>query len=274
MSESKTPINTTFSTVKTGNIVNTTDAKSLDDSEEVMFYFISDEDSNKIFQITEKQAHISGLFKKILDNEHNEKSSVTNPVVLKIIPHPDESFYGKEVHYNINTVSLLEYVMEYFNLWSDDITGSDYCVEGTVQSGDPNHYLKANDIDYIEKFIKTWKHNVNEFDEKKYETDLNYQRITKIRTLSQLISQVDNFLDIESLSKKLYIYTACIVWNTSIVDIAEVEADPEFAKLQEDAVALWRLQNPEKAAHYTSSVTTGDGKENDNILTDLIEDDD
>lgn len=247
------------------------DVKSLDADETSMFYFASSEKPRMVYQLTEKQASLSALFKSMIENEHAEPTTHACPVILNVVTHPDESFFGKEVTYNINTPQLLDYVMKYILLWADDLTGSDYCTEDPIQSGDPTHHLKPVDIAFIENFIDTWKHNVCEFDLEKYNTDTNYNRIVKIRTLSQLISQVDNYLDCESLSKKLYIYIATCIWNTSIVDIAEVEADPEFVKLQQDAIALWKLQNPEKAVHYAPSVTTGDGKENENILTDLID---
>lgn len=251
---------------------NSEECKSLDE-EENMFFFASSETPKSAYQLNEKQAMLCELFKTMIENEHAEKTTHANPVVLSVINHPDESFFGEEVHYAVNTNALLDYVAEYLNMWADNIKDSDYCTEDPVQSGDPTHYLKPIDIEFIENFISDWKGKVHKFDAHRYATDFNYARLTKIRTLSQLISQVDNFLGLESLAKKLYVYCATIVWNTSIVDIAEVEADPEFIKLQQDAITLWKLQNPEKAVHYVPSVTTGDGNENENILADLIEDD-
>lgn len=247
---------------------------SLDNSEvknaDVLFYFASGEKPKLSFQLTEKQARLSGTFSDMLDNEHAEKTTQSNPIVLGIISHPDESYFGKDVVYNINTATLLKYVVDYINLWTDDLDSSDYCTEEPVQSGDPTHYLKERDITYIENFISQWKYLTHEFDDSRYNSDPNYNRLVKIRTLSQLISQADNFLHIESIAKKLYIYIATIVWNTSIVDISEVESDPEFAKLQQDAITSWKLQNPEQSLHYAPSVTTGDGNENEDIIADLI----
>lgn len=253
--------------------------KSLDnetDDEPQMFYFASSENIRKIYSITEKQAMLSDLFKTTIENEHAEKTTELTPLILDVVSQPDESFFGSDVYYKINTVPLLRYVVQYLNLWSNELDKSDYCVEEPVTSGDPAHYLKPKDLGFIESFISAWKTNTNEFDEKLYESDPNYSRMVRIRTLAQLISQVDNYLGLDSLAKKLYTYTATIVWNTSIVDISEVEADPEFKKLQQDAVAMWKLHNPEKSTHYVTSVTTGDGQENDDnhTLTDLIENDD
>mgnify|MGYP001567255942 FL=1 len=81
-------------------------------------------------------------------------------------------------------------------------------------------------------------------------------RQKKIEGLGILLSQVDEFLDIQSLANKIYAYMAVLIWNTSTVDFAEAMQDTQFKKAQESAVDLWLKNNPNKFAKYTKGHTT------------------
>ncbi len=237
-------------------------AKDVDNAnaDNILFYFRSEEPDSETYSITLTQVELVGLFKNMYDSNPDDYTDKNKPLILALVNQPDENF--TDVNYQINTNLLLSYVNEYLTMVKGKELTSDYCEEKHVSAGDYMNILSAEDVAYIEKFIESYKTLVHKFDAKRYVADASYKVIVKIKALAVLLSQIDNFLELESLAKKLYTYIAGITWNTSLTDIADAEKDPEFQRMQENAANTWRAKNPDKAAHYAPGVTTGDGKGN------------
>jgi hypothetical protein len=241
---------------------NTVEPTSLDEPLISLFYFKSGEPNATIFALTEAQAKLSGVFKSMLQNAPSDSTDEAHAVILNVVTPPVE--HTDNAYYQINTNKLLSIVYEYLSIWKDRELESDYVTEGPVSTGDPSQFLKAEDVKLLDAFIAEFKSYTHDYDEFKYTNNVSYSRMVKIRTLAILLSQVDNYLDIESFAKKIYVYIATLVWNTSLVDIMEAKNDPEFLKLQQQASDSWSRNNPDKAM-YVAGPTTGDGHENTDL---------
>lgn len=264
----KKPVNNSVTTLDEDE-----DKTSLTNHDETeYFHFASFENPKQVFQITEQQAKLCGAFKAILDNESLEKTSIKNPLVLPSISQVDSSVINERVTYTINTRELLDYVIEYLNIWKDSLSSSDYCNDDQVKTGDPSHILKQQDINFIKKYITEQKINIPKYDEDKYNNIIGYKRKVDIQCLARLASQADDYLQLDSLGKKIYKYLGTIVWNMSLYDVAELDKDEEFIAYQKHATDLWKTMNPEKSIYSVPSVTAGDGVVNSDLLNTVLED--
>lgn len=215
-------------------------ATSLDEEAVEMWTFYSATGKER-FTVPEEVAKLSGTFKVMIDNSENEKA-----VSLQVV---DQVVDGSNEVYQINTDNMLKYVYDYFKLWEENPSKSDYVEVAPVQTSEVSHVLQEKDIQFIQNYLN------NEMPEFKG-TEQQIRR-KRIETLGKLLSQVDEFLDIQSLSNKIYAYIAVLVWNTSIVDFSEALKDPAFKAAQDAAIAQWEKDNPNKFASYVRSHTTG-----------------
>ncbi len=216
---------------------------SLDDSDVQhveMWTFYSTEGKEK-FTVTQQVAKLSGVFTDMIEHSQNEKAASFSVVNQKA--ETDDSIY------QINTDALLRYVYKYLKLWEEHPDKANYVKVEPVQTSEISHVLKPVDINYIEEYLSD---NMP----KNVQLTISELRRKKIECLSILLSQVDEFLDIASLSNKIYAYIAVLIWNTSAVDFADAMRDVEFKKAQEAAVEAWRKDNPTKFANYIRSHTT------------------
>lgn len=213
---------------------------SLDEEAVEMWTFYSEAGKER-FTVPEEVAKLSGTFKAMIDNSENEKA-VSLQVVNQVVD-------GSNEVYQINTNNMLKYVYDYFKLWEENPSKSDYVKVAPVQTSEVSHVLQEKDIQFIQNYLN------NEMPE--FKGTEQQIRNKRIETLGKLLSQVDEFLDIQSLSNKIYAYIAVLVWNTSIVDFSEALKDPTFKAAQDAAIAQWEKDNPNKFASYVRSHTTG-----------------
>jgi hypothetical protein len=225
---------------------------SLDSTElnnKKIVYFKSTKNQH-VFNITEEQAGISSLLSS-MDLSNN---NFDNPIILDDIYIENEN--TKHLIYEINTYEMLNYIYEYMNLWKDDIKDICYIKEEQIQIHNPALILVEKDYLFIKKYIddninniitkqKIYdKFNINEFNEKK-----NYNIMITIQILGELICQSE-FLEIQSLANKLYAWCACLVWNTSLIDMYEANNDPYFMELQNKALDDYYQNNKDKKDFY------------------------
>jgi hypothetical protein len=187
--------------------------------------FFSDEDPNKVFIITKQLAKESTLLTSMLSTNSNFEFHVLNY----------EHFENK---YSINNVKLLNVVYKYLINWSDSIESIDYITNQQIQTNDLYQILKKIDIDLINDYINEEIKNLD-IDEEKYNNENLYNLDIKCKLLSRLLTQVDEYLDIQSFSKKIYAYLAVLIWNTNIIDYHQATKVDSFKKLQNNVNIEW-----------------------------------
>ena len=196
--------------------------------------FYSAESNNK-YTVLDKVASLSEVFKKMIENaisNNNERI-----VSLPIVEQHDE--YTNEI-YKINTDKLLNYVYKYFLLWKDEPDKADYVQENPIQTSEIAHVLHKKDIDFINSYLND-------------ELGLYTSRQNKLKALSVLLSQVSEFLEINSLSKKIYAYIAVMIWNLSINDFSDALNNSNELKQEYDvAIKSWVSDNSNKFVEYIS----------------------
>lgn len=200
---------------------------SLEEEVDLMWTFYSAGSQTK-YSVSRSAAKLSGLFKGMIENS-NEETEVS----LQPTEQPHEN---KPIVYVINTDEMLAHVYDYMMLWADEPEKADYVPQAPVQTSEISHILKDKDIAYIRNFLRGAR------------TDREV-----IERLGGLLCQVDEFLQIDSLSNKIYAYIAVLVWNKSSVDFAEALEDPEFEAAQLKAVEEWKKDNPGKFADYVEA---------------------
>jgi hypothetical protein len=225
-----------------------------------LVYFKSSKDE-RIFIITELQASISGLLIS-MDLTNN---NVNNPIILDAVIVNNEN--NNNFTYQINTYEMLNYVYEYMNLWKDNIKDILYIKEEQIQIHDPALILVEKDYLFIKNYINNIINsiinknkiyngfNINEYNEKK-----NYYIMITIQILGELICQAE-FLQIQSLSNKLYAWCACLVWNTSVIDMYEATNDTYFMDLQKLALEEYYNNNKDKKDFYEQLLEEQDTEE-------------
>ena len=192
--------------------------------EETNFTF-SSKDSNEKFTVSREVAKLSTLFKTMLEGNSHDDTVVLEPV--------------KQEDFIINTTDLLRWVYKYFKLWEETPDLADYVVVKPYQTNDITHILRDKDIEFIQSYLIGLE-----------------SRKQIIAALGILLTQVDEFVEINSLSNKIYAYISVLIWNTSAVDFAEAMEDPDFKEAQDKALEEWKLANPDHFSNYVRSHTT------------------
>ncbi len=205
------------------------------------FQFCSSEPDSILFEVPESAACLSGLFDSML------KSDSSKLIHLNPVTHIAD--WPVRRNYQINTNKLLNYVYKYFILWSKTPSSANYVEQKPVQTGDVTQFLKPIDIEFINLYLIETS-NVDWIDKTRYNVEPTYTRYINNSLLGELLTQVDEFLNIESLSNKIYAYIAAGIWNSSLVDFQNATQDPIFKKLQEDALADWKEQHTERISQH------------------------
>jgi hypothetical protein len=208
------------------------------DSPELWTFYSAD--GNNKYVVSQEVAKLSGVFANMVEHSTHEKA-----VSLSVVNQTSEY---SNLQYQINTDDMLNYVYKYFKLWENSPATANYVKIEPIQTSEISHVLKPVDLEYIESFLRD---HIPDAD-----LSVSDIRKKKIECLGVLLSQVDEFLDIESLANKIYAYIAVLIWNTSAVDFAEAMHDPEFKQAQESAIADWYKDNPTNFADYVRSHTT------------------
>ena len=229
---------------------NTADNTPLSDPIPAKLVYFKSTKNNHVFSVEEKQAVISDLLASFDLTNNNEN----NPIILDTVIIDNEN--NKNIEYEINTYEMLKYIYEYMNLWKDDTKEIFYIKEEPIQLHDPSLILVEKDYLFIKKYIddninliinkqkKCNDFNFNEYNEKK-----NYYIMITIQILGELICQAE-FLRIQCLANKLYAWCACLVWNTSLIDMYEATNDPYFVELQNKALEEYYILNKDKKDFY------------------------
>jgi hypothetical protein len=233
-------------------------------------YFIKTDTGNKIFILSHSMLIKSKLLESMIEL-CEEGTTPDNPIILKSITRVSDVL--SDVSYRINTVEMFSYVYEYLNIWKDNLKQEDYCKEEICQTGDPLQVLKSKDVTFIKKYLADSITSIiqgnrpfyDNFEVEQYNNIKYYNNYITIRLIGELLAQVDHFLEIPSLTNKLFVYIATILWNSSLMDLHEATKDPYFQNLQKQAVTDWHTENHERVTKYISSYTTGDGKENSDV---------
>lgn len=213
---------------------------SLDESDSPEIWTFYSAGGNNKYVVSQEVAKLSGVFADMVAHSTHEKA-----VSLSVVNQTSEY---NNLQYQINTDDMLGYVYKYFKLWEANPSAANYVKVEPIQTSEIAHVLKPVDLDYIESFLRDQMPNMD--------LSVSELRKKKIESLGVLLSQVDEFLDIESLANKIYAYVAVLIWNTSAVDFAEAMHDPEFKQAQETAIADWYKDNPTNFANYVRSHTT------------------
>lgn len=229
---------------------------SLDDNNKPTWTFYSSEGGAVKYKTSIEGASLSQLFKNMIRNSvENNKiegkiSIVDNEIKLYVIDQPNE--YSEEYH-KINTNKMLNYVNLYFELWKDDVDNANYVKAEPVITHDIHHILREKDVKFIEDYISaeigSILPNISNY------TDIIHN---KINCLGVLLAQVDEFLNIESLSNKIYAYIATLLFGLSLNDLSYVLNEVPAVKAATDiAITEWSKDNPNKFAQYICEENVG-----------------
>jgi len=211
------------------------------DQSEWVFYST---DSDQRFTITKHTAKLSGLFKNVME------ISKENTVVLEPV---DQKHETADLVFKLNTTRLLKFVHEYFKLWESNPEKSNYVKVEPIHTSEFLHVLQPVDLQFITNYIHEcvlYYSEHNDLDIGKFNDFTSYNKKWTMTMLSELLCQVDELLDIECLSNKIYAYIAVLVWNTSAVDFSNALDCPEFKEAQEKAIQEYLQDGHEYLARH------------------------
>lgn len=222
---------------------------------EPLFYFSTNKGKN-IYSVHVSAAKLSETFARVISSYQtdNIKGDLNISFDETLCERENWETEGK-VKFYINTDDMLGYVHKYMVMWEMDPKSADYVEQKQIYTNEPLQVMKLCDVKFIEYYlddsiskIKT-RYGFN-FDEEKYKSSVSYQRYIKIRLISELLEQVENFLKMQCLTNKLYAYIATLLWNANIYDLYEVTKDPLFAEIKEKTLNDWKENNPERYEKY------------------------
>ena len=235
----------------------TTDAKdevkSLDDEKkpELRFYFKArSEDIKKpdykTYSIKHSALALIPFFKSMVDSNPKESSTAEDALTINPLYVQDDCLRNQK--YYINTIELFDVIMDYVEIWQDDVKSAGYVKEDVVQTGHADQIIKALDLALLRSFMESKLSQAVEEDVLKIKESPAFKKYYKISCLNPLLKMVDTFLHMDCLTHKLYSYCATILWKCSMLEITEVSDDPYFKELQDKAIVEWNKQNANKVA--------------------------
>lgn len=201
------------------------DEDNIHEKKQESFYYKSKE-SDVVYELSFDAAKLSGLFSVMIEQNRNENITKENAVALDVVylQHTESTN-----QFTINTDRMLKYVDMYFKIWSENPSSANYVKETSIQTSDISTILKQSDLSLINNYlmdnitlIKEHKRSdYPDFSNWEFQNSENYKRSIKLQLLNELLSQVDEFLDIESFSNKIFAYIAAIICEVSLVNIDE-----------------------------------------------------
>ncbi len=200
-----------------------------------MFYIV---DSNGTKYILKKGFEISEYFKKIA---HENKSYT--PLEILTTTHYDAI---SKTNYFSNTPEIVKFLINYINIWEDEIKNEDYVNNDGVCTNNIGEILKKKDIDLINNFINfndstvlfSCDHpQINENNEILYcdtclEKSIVMRKYNLIQQISSLILTSENY-GFTGLTKKLVCFVATILWDCNQIDINVIESLETFQEWKE-----------------------------------------
>ena len=174
--------------------------------EEKLFYFGI---KNKIYKIEEKNAILVPFLNNIIEG----KKYICN-TPEKYLKFSEDFIINDNKKYIINNKTTFDFIIEYINIWKNDLSDEKQDDIIRVKYGDPNKYLNQNDIKLIENYIK--KKN-----RKKYKKKVDYYKKC-IDILSNLLFEISEHFLMKNLSIKIQIYIATIICKCSFSEIDDL----------------------------------------------------
>ena len=161
--------------------------------------------NGKTYCIKKSALMLIKIFKDMTDANKTLGSSIENAIVLERI-----NIDGK---YELNTDNVIEFVNSYLVLWQDNPTAADYVID-VVQTSNVEQIIQNIDLQLINAYIDT----IITQDDLASKPHMERKRAL-LKSLHLLVKNIDGYLHISSLTKKLHAYIACILWSCSMRDI-------------------------------------------------------
>jgi len=212
------------------------------------FYFKAYSDATKqiykIYSIPYSIIDLIPFFKTLVENNPDQSISKETafPICPILINDPD---CINNSSYYINTIELFDIIIEYIEAWKSEPKKINYIKEDVVQTGYAHQILDKRDLDIINQYLTKKIADAPENDKNKIKTHVTYKKYYKIMLLAPLIRMCDEFLQMDCISNKLYVYCATILWNCSILDMAEAKTDPIFRELQSSMSKRYQTHSSE-----------------------------
>jgi len=199
------------------------------------FYFkVGEESKYKIFRINKKHLSLVPLFKQMV----NPYDSTTEETAVYIKPIYVTDNCEKNKSFWINTIELFNVILEYVDIWKDDIPNANYIKKEEIQTGNIDQILHKKDLQLILKFVNaTVPENLS---------NLTIYKYNVISSLNPLIKMTDGFLGMEGFAYKIYAFISSIIWNCSLLEIDNVSNEQYFKELQQNQIDEWNKQNNSK----------------------------
>ena len=195
----------------------------IEDTENIHFQYRID-DEKKIYSINYKDLELIPFFKKVLDSSKNK----TNIFTLEKNTIVSDSIEKKI--YEINTIEIHDFIEKYIEIWSDNLHDENY-VNNKIKSNNPYHILEQKDIILLEDWINSFMNNKTVEEKKKIEQSRTYYDYCRIDSFGALLYNLSEYLFMEGIVKKIYIYISSILLNCSMDTMYEMHEDPLYSSL-------------------------------------------
>jgi hypothetical protein len=189
--------------------------------------------------------------------------------------------------YVLNTDRQLAAIAKYYEMWENLEDNEDYAKVGPVATSDPGQLLQSKDIrfilDYIDQEVILASKKMHEtflVDYNKYLNMLEYASNVNVAVLGTILGTADRYLRIKnSLTNKLYIYAATIVFDKTLYSVMAFDnQSAEFYHKQKELVAKFYEKYNEKYQNSNKEYLRLTGnpliEQDDEIAEDDEDDDD
>lgn len=213
---------------------------SLDEETKTKYFYYKSKDSDIIYEVPYEVVHLSKIFSLMIEQHKDIERVKENAVVLDLVYISHVETSGQ---FTINTDQKLKYIDKYFKNWAGKSNDANYVKETCIKTSDIKNILKPVDLDLINEFINENILLIKEgkrpdytgFSEEDFEEDENYKRAIKLQLLNELLHQTE-FLDIESLIRKIMAYIGAIIWEVSLVDMHKINTKLNLSDNTSDVV--------------------------------------
>lgn len=168
------------------------------------FYFMVR--NGKTYSIKRSALMLIKIFKDMTDINKLTGATIETAVILERINIDDK--------YELNTSDVIDFVHSYLLLWEDNPTAADY-VTDIVQTSNVEQIIRSVDLELINNYISVL---VTSETFSLLKTSIEKKQAL-LKSLHLLVKNIDGYLHIASLTKKLHAYIACILWGCSMRDI-------------------------------------------------------
>ncbi len=140
--------------------------------------------------------------------------------------------------FELNNDYILQFIEQYFYEWMPELKKIEHFRDAKVQTGNPTAHLMARDVQLFDDFKqKMWQIYATEMMDKSDTTELVEQKRLAIYIFGTLIYYFREYLDCTMLAKKMAIYIACMLHDSSLEEIEAVCQRPlftQFVKREEE----------------------------------------